>query len=165
LAGDGFTKAELLVGEGNAVLWSLLGAGNLEADGLAIEENFGIPEDFKGVAEVEGSIVADYAQGVYGQPEKRKRPMMEMVRRTKGSKSIVLGFIPSRHFVWHQNPWIMGVGVPNVVDAPPTGPCSEKGCFIGWRVDRHVGASSRIHKDCEDRFHISCSFCIAQHSN
>jgi len=44
----------------------LLGAGNLEADGLAIEENFGMPDDFKGVAEVEGSMVASYAQGVYG---------------------------------------------------------------------------------------------------
>jgi hypothetical protein len=32
----------------------LLGAGNLEADGLAMEEeNFGMPEDFNGVAEVE----------------------------------------------------------------------------------------------------------------
>lgn len=36
----------------------MLGAGNLEAEGLAIEENFGMPEDFNGVAEVEGSIVA-----------------------------------------------------------------------------------------------------------
>jgi hypothetical protein len=45
----------------------LLGAGNLEADVLAMEEeNFGMPEDFKGVAEVEWSIIASYAQGVYG---------------------------------------------------------------------------------------------------
>jgi len=66
LAGDGFSEAEDLVGEGSAVLWSLLGAGNLEVDGLAIEENFGMPDDFKGVAEVEGSIIASYAQGVYG---------------------------------------------------------------------------------------------------
>lgn len=45
----------------------MFGAGNLEADGLAIpEENFGMPDDFKGVAEVEGSIVGSYAQGVYG---------------------------------------------------------------------------------------------------
>lgn len=66
MAGDGFSEAEDLVGEGSAVLWSLLGAGNLEVDGLAIEENFGMPDDFKGVAEVEGSIIASYAQGVYG---------------------------------------------------------------------------------------------------
>jgi hypothetical protein len=66
LAGDGFTKAEGLVGEGSAILWSLLGAGSLEAEGLAIEENFGIPVDFIGVAEVEGSIIASYAQGGYG---------------------------------------------------------------------------------------------------
>ncbi|KAG9536523.1 hypothetical protein KCU79_g21163, partial [Aureobasidium melanogenum] len=65
LAGDGFTKAEGLDGDGNADLWSLLGAGNLEAVGLAIEENFGMPEDFNGVAEVEeGSIAVSYAQGV-----------------------------------------------------------------------------------------------------
>jgi hypothetical protein len=44
----------------------LLGAGSLEAEGLAIEENFGIPVDFMGVAEVEGSIIASYAQGGYG---------------------------------------------------------------------------------------------------
>ena len=66
LAGDGFTKAEGLEGEGSAVLWSLLGAGSREADGLAIEENFGIPVDLRGVAEVEGSIMASYAQGEYG---------------------------------------------------------------------------------------------------
>jgi hypothetical protein len=67
LAGDGLTKAEGLVGESSALLWSLLGAGNLEADGLAMEEeNFGMPEDFEGVAEVEWSIIASYAQGVYG---------------------------------------------------------------------------------------------------
>jgi hypothetical protein len=51
LAGDGgLTKAEGLVREGSAVLWSLLGAGSLEAEGLAIEENFGIAVDL-GVAE------------------------------------------------------------------------------------------------------------------
>lgn len=58
----------------------MLGAGNREAAGLAIEENFGMPEDFNGVAEVEGSIVVSYAQGVYGQPGRRERPMMNVGR-------------------------------------------------------------------------------------
>lgn len=79
----------------------------------------------------------------------------------KGSKSIVVEFVPSRHFVWHQNPWIMGVGVPNnVVDAPPTGPCppcSEKGCIIGWRVDL---TRARVLRRYTDAFHISCSFAL-----
>lgn len=68
LAGDGLARAADFVGETSAGFCSALGAGSLEADGLAIEENFGMPDDLKGVAEFELSIMARCTQGVYGEP-------------------------------------------------------------------------------------------------
>jgi hypothetical protein len=164
LAGDGFTKAEGLDGDGNADLWSLLGAGNLEAGGLAIEENFGIPEDFNGVAEVEGSIAVSYAQGVYGQPKRREQPMMRCRTRRKlclrtwvhSMPALCLASKPLDYGRWSAR-------LTSVADVPPTRPWSKRGSIIGF--DTPVRRSSRcaspqVHKDCGPLSHLLFFFAL-----
>jgi hypothetical protein len=103
LTGDDFTKAGL-EGEGMTDLWTRLGAGSLEAEGLAIDEDFGMPEDdFKGVAEVEGwsIIVARIKDSTRNGRAGTGKKGWSVNIYTRG------WFIAFRHFVWHRSPWML----------------------------------------------------------